>query len=122
MHLSEKHNLIRKLARDFAETEMTDEILMEVEETGVFPVEIQKKMAAAGFYGIKVPEKYDGQGSDHLAYAIIIEEFAKVSGVGSLYVNAPNSLGGMPILLAGTEEQKEKYLKPLVKGDYVIAF
>ncbi len=122
MIFPEKYQLIRKLARDFAEKELTSEILDEVEETGIFPVELQKKMADTGFYGIKVPEKYGGQGSDHLAYAIVIEEFARVSGVGSLYVSSPNSLGGMPIMLGGTEEQKMKYLKPLVKGELVIPF
>lgn len=122
MQLSEKYQLIRKLARDFAEKELTPEILDEVEDSGVFPVELQKKMAKTGFYGIKVPKKYGGQGSDHLAYAITIEEFARVSAVGSLYVSSPNSLGGMPILIAGTEEQKQKYLRPLVQGDIVIPF
>ena len=94
-----KIQLIRKLAR-FSEKELTSEILDEVEDSGIFPVDIQKKMAKTGFYGIKVPVKYGGQGSDHLAYAITIEEFARVSAVGSLYVNSPNSLGGMPILIA----------------------
>ncbi len=122
MQLSEKYQLIRKLARDFAEKELTSEILDEVEDTGIFPVDIQKKMAKTGFYGIKVPVKYGGQGSDHLAYAITIEEIARVSAVGSLYVNSPNSLGGMPILIAGTEEQKQKYLRPMVEGDIVIPF
>ena len=122
MQLSEKYQLVRKLARDFAEKELTSEILDEVEDTGVFPVDIQKKMAKAGFYGIKVPEKYGGQGSDHLAYAITVEEIARVSAVGSLYVNSPNSLGGMTILIAGTEEQKQKYLRPMVEGDIVIPF
>ena len=122
MQLAEKYQLIRKLARSFAETELTPEILDEVEDTGIFPSEIQKKMAETGFYGIKVPEKYGGQGSDHLAYAITIEEFARVSAVGSLYVNSPNSLGGMPVLIAGTEEQKQKYLRPMVEGDIVIPF
>ena len=70
MQLAEKYQLIRKLARSFAETELTPEILDEVEDTGIFPAEIQKKMAETGFYGIKVPEKYGGQGSDHLAYAM----------------------------------------------------
>ncbi len=122
MQLAEKYQLVRKLARDFAETELTAEILDEVEDTGIFPREIQKKMAKAGFYGIKVPEKYGGQGSDHLAYAITVEEIARVSAVGSLYVNTPNSLGGMPIMIAGTEEQKQKYLRPMVEGDIVIPF
>ncbi|MGP1442139.1 MAG: acyl-CoA dehydrogenase family protein [Anaerovoracaceae bacterium] len=122
MIFPEKYNLIRKLARDFANNELTSDILDEVEDTGVFPVEIQKKMAKAGLYGIKVPEKYGGQGSDHLAYVIAIEEIARASAVGSLYANSPNSLGGMPILIAGTEEQKLKYLKPMVEGDIVIPF
>lgn len=122
MLLDEKYELIRKLARNFAETEFTQEILDEVEETGVFPPELLKKMAQAGFFGIKVPVEYGGQGSDHLAYAIIIEEIARVSAVGSLYVNSPNSLGGMPILLSGTEEQKQKYLRPLVQGEIIVPF
>lgn len=122
MVLDEKYELIRKLARSFAEAEFTQEILDEVEETGVFPTELLKKMADAGFFGIKVPVEYGGQGSDHLAYAIIIEEIARVSAVGSLYVNSPNSLGGMPILLSGTEEQKQKYLRPLVRGDIIVPF
>ena len=54
MQLAEKYQLIRKLARSFAETELTPEILDEVEDTGIFPAEIQKKMAETGFYGIKV--------------------------------------------------------------------
>lgn len=122
MHLPEKYDLFRKHASDFASTELTDEILNEVEETGVFPVEIQKKMAAAGFYGIKIPEKYGGQGADHLAYAITIEEFAKVSGVGSLYVNSPNTLGVMPILIGGSEEQKQTFVRGVVTGEIIIAF
>ena len=58
MVFPEKYQLIRKLARDFAETELTSEILDEVEETKVFPKDILKKMAQAGFFGIKVPLKY----------------------------------------------------------------
>lgn len=122
MQFTEKYELIRKLARDFAEKELTPELLDEVEDTGIFPEEIQQKMAAAGFYGIKVPVEYGGQGSDHLAYVITIEEIARVSAVGSLYANSPNSLGGMSILLAGTEEQKQKYLRPMVEGKLVIPF
>ena len=122
MVFPEKYQLIRKLARDFAETELTSEILDEVEDSKVFPKDILKKMAQAGFFGIKVPLKYGGQGSDHLAYVITVEEIARVSAVGSLYVNSPNSLGGMSILVAGSEEQKMRYLKPMVEGDIVIPF
>jgi len=117
-----KHELIRKLARDFAEKELTDEILDKVEETGVFPQEILDKMAKAGFFGIKVPRELGGQGSDYLSYVIVEEEIARVSAVASLYVSSPNSLSGGPILLSGTPEQLEKYLRPVVTGEKIMAF
>ncbi len=122
MIFSEKHQLIRKLVRDFAEKELTTEILDKVEETGEFPVEIQKKMAKAGFYGIKIPRELGGQGADNLAYVIMLEELCKVSPVASLYANSPNSLSGGPIMLAGNDEQKEKYLRPCVTGEKMLAF
>ena len=122
MIFSEKHQLIRKLVRDFCEKELTSEILDEVEETGVFPQEIQDKMAKAGFYGIKIPREYGGQGADNLAYVIMLEEICRVSPVASLYANSPNSLSGGPILLSGTPEQLEKYLRPCVTGEKMLAF
>ncbi|MEG1924269.1 MAG: acyl-CoA dehydrogenase family protein [Ruthenibacterium sp.] len=122
MIFEEKYELIRKLARDFAQRELTNEVLDNVEETGEFPKEILDKMAKAGFFGIKVPKTLGGQGGDHLAYVITMEEIARVSAVASLYVSSPNSLGGGPLLLSGTDEQKEKYLRPLVKGEKMLAF
>lgn len=122
MLFDEKYELIRKLARKFAETELTSDILDQVEESGVFPQEILDKMAKAGFFGIKVPKELGGQGGDHLAYVITMEEIARVSAVASLYVSSPNSLGGGPLLLSGTDEQKEKYLRPLVTGEKILAF
>ena len=122
MIFSEKHLLIRKLARDFAEKELTSEILDEIEETGVFPTEILDKMAKAGFFGIKVEKETGGQGADNLAYVIVMEEIARQSAVASLYVSSPNSLSGGPISLAGTPEQKAKYLTPVVKGEKILAF
>ncbi|MBD9076114.1 MAG: acyl-CoA dehydrogenase family protein, partial [Clostridium sp.] len=112
MYFTEQHELVRKLAREFAETELTKEILDEVEEKEVFPEEILDKMAKAGFFGIKVPKEYGGQGADARSYVIVMEEFARVSGVASIYVSSPNSLSGGPFLLSGTEEQKRKYLTP----------
>lgn len=122
MYFTEHHELIRKLARDFAEKELTNDILDKVEESGVFPEEILDKMAKAGFYGIKVPKEIGGQGADSRSYAIVMEEIARVSAVASLYVSSPNSLSGGPLLLAGTEEQKEKYLRPVVTGEKILAF
>lgn len=122
MYFTEQHELIRKLARDFAEKELTNEILDEVEEKAVFPQEILEKMADAGFFGIKTPKEYGGAGADHRAYVLVMEEVARVSAVASLYVSSPNSLSGGPLLLSGTEEQIEKFLKPCVTGEKMLCF
>ena len=119
---AEQHELVRKLAREFAETELTKEILDKVEEEEVFPEEILDKMAKAGFFGIKVPKQYGGQGGDARSYVIVMEEIARVSGVASIYVSSPNSLSGGPFLLSGNAEQKEKYLRPVVTGEKKVCF
>jgi alkylation response protein AidB-like acyl-CoA dehydrogenase len=122
MFLTEQHEMVRKLVSEFAEKELTSEILDEVEETGKFPKDILEKMGKLGFYGVKIPKEYGGSGADTRSYVLMIEEIARRSGVASLYANSPNSLGGGPLLLSGSEEQIEKYLKPLVKGDIMVAF
>ena len=122
MYFTEQHELIRKLAREFAEKELTSEILDKVEETGEFPQEILDKMARAGFFGIKVPKELGGQGADSRAYVIVMEEIARVSGVASIYVSSPNSLSGGPLQLSGNDDQKEKYLRPVVTGAKKLAF
>lgn len=122
MYFTEQHELVRKLARGFAEKELTTEILDKVEETGVFPQKILDKMAKAGFFGIKVPKELGGQGGDSRSYVLVMEEIARVSAVASLYVSSPNSLSGGPLLLSGNDEQKEKYLRPVVTGEKMLAF
>ncbi|MBR5336690.1 MAG: acyl-CoA dehydrogenase family protein [Lachnospiraceae bacterium] len=122
MFFEKKHELIRQLARKFAETELTSDILDEVEATGEFPKEILNKMAAAGFFGIKIPQELGGSGADHRSYVLVMEEIARVSGVASVYVSSPNSLGGGPLLLSGTDEQLDKYLKPVISGEKFMAF
>ena len=119
---TEQHELVRKLAREFAETELTKEVRDKVEEEEVFPEEILDKMAKAGFFGIKVPKQYGGQGGDARSYVIVMEEIARVSGVASIYVSSPNSLSGGPFLLSGNAEQKEKYLRPVVTGEKKVCF
>ena len=116
------HEMIRKLVRQFAETDLTTEVLDRVEETGEFPEEIVEKMAKCGFLGLKIPREYGGAGADTLAYVIMIEEIARVSAVASLYANTPNSLGGGPLMQAGTKEQLEKYLVPAVQNKIKIVF
>jgi len=121
-YFTEQHELTRKLAREFAEKEFTKEILDEVEASGVFPEELLDKMAAAGFFGIKIPKELGGQGADARSYVLVMEEVARVSGVASIYVSSPNSLSGGPLLLAGNDEQKAKYLTPVVTGKKKLAF
>ncbi len=122
MYTTEKHELIRKLVREFAEKELTTEILDKVEETGEFPEEILDKMAKAGFFGVKVPRENGGSGADHISYVIVVEEMARASGVASVYISSPNSLSGGPLLLQGTDEQKEKYLRPILSGEKKLCF
>jgi alkylation response protein AidB-like acyl-CoA dehydrogenase len=122
MIFSEKHELVRKLARDFAEKELTKDILDQIEETGDYPKELLDKMAKAGFFGIKTPVQYGGQGSDYLSYVITLEELGRASAVTDIWVSAPNSLGGGPLMLAGTPEQLNKYLPPIARGEKIMAF
>lgn len=122
MIFNEQHELIRKLASDFAKKELTSEVLDKIEETDVFPEEILRKMGKAGFFGIKIPNELGGAGSDHRGYVVVMEEIARASAVASLYVSSPNSLSGGPLLLSGTDAQLEKYLKPVVTGEKILAF
>lgn len=122
MILDEKHAMLQKLFRQFAETEFTKELLDRLDETGEFDWDIHKKMAKYGFMGIKIPVKYGGQGGDYLGYAIMVEELARVSPVLSIYANTSNSLGGGPLMLAGSEEQKLKYLPPVASGEKILVF
>ena len=122
MILSEQHSMIRALARKFAETELTPEILDKVEETAVFPQEVLDKMAKVGFFGVKVPKSMSGQGGDTLGYMLVMEEISRVSAVAGIYVSSANSLSSGPIMMAGTPEQIEKYLKPVVTGQKRLCF
>ena len=121
MFFEKEHELVRQLAKEFAE-EVIKPIAEEVDETGEFPMEVYKKMADAGFLGIKIPKEYGGSGGDHRSYAIVMEELAKVSTVSTIWISSPNSLQSTPILRDGTPEQKEKYLKPMVSGEKMFCF
>ena len=122
MILSEQHRMIRDLARKFAETELTADILDQVEETAVFPQEVLDKMAKVGFFGVKVPKSMGGQGGDTLAYMLVMEEICRVSAIAGIYVSSANSLSSGPIMMAGTPDQIEKYLKPVVTGTKRLCF
>ena len=119
--LSKEHEMLRTLYREFAEKEAKP-IAGEIDETEEFPVETTKKMAKTGFMGIYIPKEYGGQGCDPLAYAMCVEELSKVCGTHGVIVSAHTSLCCDPILNYGTEEQKQKFLVPLAKGEKLGAF
>lgn len=122
MILDAKHALQQKLFRQFAETEFTKELQDKLDQTGDFDWDIHNKMAKYGFMGVKIPKEYGGSGCDYLTYALLVEEFARVNAVLSIYANTSNSLGGGPLMLAGSEEQKKKYLPPVARGEKIMAF
>ena len=119
--LSKEHEMARTLFHEFAEKEVKP-LAQEVDETEQFPKETVEKMGKLGFLGIPVPKEYGGQGCDPLAYAMCVEELSKVCGTTGVIVSAHTSLCCDPIQTYGTEEQKQKYLVPLAKGEKLGAF
>ena len=119
--LDKKHEMARTLFRDFAENEVKP-LAQEVDETEAFPHETVEKLAKYGFLGIPVPKEYGGQGCDILTYAMCVEELSKVCGTTGVIVSAHTSLCMDPIMTYGTEEQKQKFLVPLAKGEKLGAF
>ncbi len=119
--LSKEHEMARSLFKEFAEKEVKPHAI-EVDEKHEFPRETVTKMQKQGFMGIPVPKEYGGQGCDPLTYVMCVEEMAKACATTSVIVSAHTSLCCDPILTYGTEEQKQKYLVPLAKGELLGAF
>ena len=119
--LSKQHEMARNLFKNFAENEVKP-LAQEVDETEHFPADTVAKMAELGFLGIPIPKEYGGQGCDILTYAMCVEELSKVCGTTGVIVSAHTSLCCDPILTYGTEDQKQKYLVPLAKGEKLGAF
>lgn len=119
--LSKEHEMARALFKEFAEKEVKP-LAQEVDETEIFPRGTVEKMAKNGFLGIPVPKEYGGQGCDPLTYVMCVEELSKVCGTTGVIVSAHTSLCCDPILTYGTEEQKQKYLPALAKGEKLGAF
>ena len=119
--LGKEHELARQLFKDFAQNEVKP-LAQEVDENERFPRETVDKMAKNGFLGIAVPKEYGGQGCDPLTYVMCVEELSKVCGTTGVIVSAHSSLCCDPIMNFGTEEQKQKFLVPLAKGEKLGAF
>ncbi len=114
--LSESQKMVRKTARDFARKEIAPYV-QQWEKEGRYPKEIVTRMGELGFLGVFVPEEYGGSGMDHLSYGIICEEIAWADWVCASIISVQNSLVENGILHFGTEEQKQRYLVPLAKGE-----
>lgn len=119
--LSEEHEMIRKIVRSFAEKEVAPTAAIR-DESEQFDQSIFTKMAELGLTGIPWPEKYGGIDSDYLAYCIAVEELARVCASTAVTLSAHTSLACWPIYTFGTEEQKQKYLKPLALGEKIGAY
>ena len=119
--LSKEQLMIREMARGFAEKEIKPRAV-ELDRESRFPADIFRKMGELGLLGIPFPEQYGGAGGDTVSYAIAVEEIGKACGGTGLSYAAAVSLGASPIYYFGTEEQKQKYLVPLAKGETLAAF
>jgi alkylation response protein AidB-like acyl-CoA dehydrogenase len=119
--LSDEQALLRRSIREFAETEIRPYV-MEWDEAQHFPKELMPKLADLGLMGIQFPEELGGAGMSAVDYCICIEELARVDPSVSLSVAAHNGLGASHIAMFGTEEQKEKYLVPLARGEKLAAW
>lgn len=115
------HEALREKVRAFAEAEVKPIAFM-LDQQNEFPTEAVKKMGELGLMGLPYPTGYGGAGMDVLSYAIAVEELSRVDGGTGVILSAHTSLGSYPIAAFGTEEQKQKYLVPLAKGEKIGAF
>ncbi|MGH3019250.1 MAG: acyl-CoA dehydrogenase family protein [Gaiellaceae bacterium] len=121
LDLSEEHELVRRTVRDFAQERIAP-VAEELDREHRFPYDIVAELAELGLMGIPVPEEYGGAGGDTLSYAIAVEELTRVDSSVAITVAAHTSLGTMPFLLYGTEEQKREWLPDLASGKRLAAF
>ena len=120
-NLSEEHIQLQQTFREFAENEVKP-LAKELDETERFPTETVQKMAEMGMMGLPIPVELGGSGVDQLGYVLAVEELSKVCATTGIILSAHTSLCCWPIMTFGTEEQKEKYLKPLASGQKLGAF
>ncbi len=119
--LSEEQKQIKMSVREFAEAEIAPHV-MEWDEAQHFPIELKPKLAELGLMGVIFPEEYGGAGMGYIEYATIIDELSRVDGSVGISVAAHNSLCSNHIFEFGNEEQKQKYLVPLARGEHLGAW
>lgn len=119
--LTEEHDMLRKMIRDFAENQVAP-TAAERDEEERFDRSIFEQMAELGLTGIPWPEQYGGAGADYLSYVIAVEELSRVDASIGVTLSAHVSLASWPIYKFGTEEQKQKFLRPLAEGKKMGAY
>ena len=119
--LSDEQELIRRTVREFAETKVAP-VAEELDREARFPYELVAELGELGLMGLPIPEEYGGAGGDTVSYAIAIEELTRIDSSVAITVAAHTSLGTMPILLFGNEEQKQEWLPRLASGSGLAAF
>ena len=119
--LSPEHELVRRTVREFAESKVAP-VAAQLDKEHRFPYDLVAELAELGLMGMPVPEEYGGAGADTLSYAIAVEELTRIDSSVAITLAAHTSLGTMPILLFGTEEQKRQWLPDLASGKKLAAF
>lgn len=119
--LTKEQENVKKMVREFAEAEV-EPIAAEIDQNHRFPEENVVKMANYGMLGVPFPKEYGGAGGDHISYAITVEELSRVCASTGVICSAHTSLCCWPIYAFGTEEQRQKYLPKLLKGEHLGAF
>jgi alkylation response protein AidB-like acyl-CoA dehydrogenase len=119
--LSEEQRALRDSIREFAEAEIAPHAA-EWDRTSTFPTETVRQLGELGAMGVALPEEYGGIGAGALAQALVVEELARIDSSIAVTVGANVSIAGEPILQFGTEEQKQRWLVPLAKGEHLGAF
>jgi alkylation response protein AidB-like acyl-CoA dehydrogenase len=118
--LTEEHDALRASVRELAEDKIAPRAA-EVDESGEFPWDVHEALAKAELTAVHIPEQYGGAGADAIATAIVIEEVARACASSSL-IPAVNKLGTVPLLLAGSEDLKRRYLPPLARGEAMFSY
>ena len=121
MQLTEEQVLIQDMARSFAQ-EQIKPCASEWDAKGIFPAQALQQMGGLGFMGMLVPEQWGGSETGNLAYVLALEEVAAADGATSAIMSVHNSVGCVPILKFGTDEQKQRFLTPLAQGRMIGAF
>src|SRR3984893_17386373 len=119
--LGEEHEELRATVAEFAR-EVVAPVIGDLYERGEFPYDIVARMGKLGLFGLPFPEEYGGMGGDYYALCIALEELARVDSSVAITLEAGVSLGSMPVFRFGTDEQRDRWLPELCRGERLAAF